>query len=194
MPPVQICDDLFPGLAAIQRVPLAQPRFKAFEVRQNISIAPAAVTQLGPGVKIHRLAAVIHKTIDRAGAAEGLTPRGGNHPPVGPPAGLGFKQPVHRRVFQGFHKAGRNMNKGVPVRRPGFKKADLMIRVFRQAIRQHTTCRPRPDNHIIISICHAVPLFLLWLVCLSHKKQEKRSRGLSAAGWWLLTSASWRVH
>ena len=53
MPPFQVCYHLFTGLAPVKRVSLAQPRFKTFIIGQNIGITPAAVAQLGPGVKIH---------------------------------------------------------------------------------------------------------------------------------------------
>ena len=54
---------------------LADPPLQPLEIWQHVRIAPAAIAELGPGVEILALTAVVDVPVDRGGAPERLAAR-----------------------------------------------------------------------------------------------------------------------
>ena len=153
--PVEVGDRQVAVAAAEGVVGLADPPFAPAEVGQHVGIAPAAVAALGPAVEIEPLAAIVDMAVDRARPAQGLAARGGDGAPAGPFAGLGLVEPVHPRIDQGVHEAGRDMDEGVPVPRPRLEDADRDVLVLAQPGSQYAAGRSRADDDIVESF-HAM--------------------------------------
>ena len=132
------------GSASADHAPLGAP-----EVGQHVGIAPAAIAALRPAVEIQPLAAIVDMAVDRARAAQRLAARGGDPPAAGPFAGFGGVEPVHARIDQRVHEAGRNMDEGMPVGRAGLEHADRGLFVFAEAIGEHAACRARAHDHVV---------------------------------------------
>src|SRR6185437_7105512 len=130
-------------------VALADAMLQPLEIGQHIRIAPAAVTDLGPGVEILALAAIVDMAVDRRRAAERLAARRIDAATTGPGAYLLLVGPVDAAHVEGLDEAGRQMNVGVPVARTCLEQADFGRYILAQAVSQHATRRARTDDHII---------------------------------------------
>ena len=130
--------------------PLAAP-----EVGQHVGIAPAAIAALRPAVEVEPLAAIVDVAVDRARAAQRLAARRGDAPAAGPFAGLGGVEPVHRRIDQRVHEAGRDMDEGMPVARPRLEHADRRLAVLAEPVGEHAAGRAGTHDHVVESL-HAM--------------------------------------
>ena len=119
------------------------------EIGQHVGIAPAVIAALRPTVEIHALAAIVDMAVDRAGAAQRLAARGGDAPAPGPFAGFRRVEPVHARIDQRVHEAGRDMDEGMPVAGAGFQHADGRPAVLAQPVGQNTAGRAGAHDYIV---------------------------------------------
>src|SRR6516165_291206 len=72
--------------------------FHALEEGQDLSVTPATVTHLRPGIEVLRLAADKHHSVNRAGTAEQFAARHGEPAAVGARLRLRGIEPVGSRV------------------------------------------------------------------------------------------------
>ena len=126
--------------------------FGAAEVGKHVGITPAAVAALCPAIEVEPLAAIVDVTVDRTRTAQRLAARRRDAPATGPFAGLGAVEPVHARIDQRVHEAGRDMDEGMPIRRPGFQDADRDARVLAQPVGQHAAGRAGAHDHIVETV------------------------------------------
>src|SRR5437868_288840 len=129
--------------------PLADPPLQPLEIGQYVRIAPAAIAELRPGIEILALAAVVDMAVDRGRSAERLAARRVDAAAAGPWARLLAVAPVDALHVERLDEAGRQMNVGVPVRRPRFQHTDAARRIFAEPVGEHAACGARADNHII---------------------------------------------
>ena len=143
------------ALAAAEGVvALADALLGAPEIGQHVGIAPAPVAALGPAIVVEALAAIVDMAVDRARPAERLAARRVDAPAAGPFAGFGGIKPVHRRVRQRLHEAGRDVDEGMAVRRSGLKHADGMDAACGEPGGQHRARRAGADDHIVEAVDH----------------------------------------
>lgn len=57
--------------------------------------------------------------------------------------------PIHARIADQPHDAGRNMDGGIPIGPPGFQQQHAAARILAQPRGKRTTSRTRPDNNDI---------------------------------------------
>src|SRR5262245_33630307 len=160
--PVEVGDGQV-ALAAAEQILATTPfpgdaPFGAPEVGQHVGVAPAAVAALRPAVEVEPLAAIVDMAVDRARAAQRLAARGGDRAAAGPFAGLGLVEPVHARIDQRVHEAGRDMDEGMPVARAGLEHADRDTRILAQAAREHAAGRAGADDDVV-ECFHARPCY-----------------------------------
>jgi len=111
--------------------------------------SPAAIAALRPTVEVQPLAAIVDVAVDRARAAQRLAARRRDSPAAAPFAGLGGVEPVHARIDQRVHEAGRDMDEGMPVGRTGLEHADRGLLVLAQPVGEHAACRTGTHDHIV---------------------------------------------
>src|SRR6266849_5592969 len=92
------------------------------EVRQHTGVAPSGVACGCPSIVILALAANGYETVDRARAAERLSPRPIDAAPVHPGVGLGIETPIDLGVEHRFRITDRNVDPRVAVRRSGLQQ------------------------------------------------------------------------
>src|SRR5258707_3060629 len=110
------------------------------EIGQHVRIAPAAVAELRPGIKILALAAVVDVTVDRRRPAERLAARRIDAAAAGPRPRLLAVAPVDALHVERLDEAGRQMNVRMPVRRPRFQHADAACGIFAEPVGEHAAC------------------------------------------------------
>ncbi len=133
----------------------AQPALVAPEVGQHFGEGPARVAQGGPAVVVLGLAAVVDQAVDRARSAQRLA-LGQRHAPLQRARiGLGAVGPRVLGIEQHLDEAGRQMQVGMAVGRPGFEQADADGRVgFGQPPRHDGAGRARTDHHVVEAFLH----------------------------------------
>ena len=125
--------------------------------RQHIGVTPARIAQRRPIVIVRSMAADIDRAVHGRAAAQQLAARAGDAAPVhaGPAAELML--PVIARVRQQEDVADRqcrfDVDRELPVRRPGLDECDAARGVGRQAIRQHATCGAGADDDEVKPEC-----------------------------------------
>ena len=138
--------------AAKALIRLADPLFRAFEIRQDIGIPPAPVSQLGPVVVVLLVATGVDVAVDGTGAAQGLAARHRNGPSAGPFAGLRLIAPVQCLMVQQLHEAGGDMDHRMAVGWTGFENADPVLAAFRKTVGQNASGRAGTDDDVIVCI------------------------------------------
>ena len=126
------------------------------KVGQHIGPRPTRTTHIRPGVVIPLLAPDVGHRIDGTGAPQRAA--AGLKTAAPQQARLRHRGQALRDPFGAGHQgdAGRAMDQGTGVGRPGFQQCHLHIRVFAQATGQHTTGRATAHDHVIK--VHGIPL------------------------------------
>ena len=96
---VYVGDRKRPCGAVVTRIAGADLVFTFDEVRQQVFVAPAAITHLRPGVEIRTLAAVVDVAVDGPGTAQGLAARLVDRAASQPRAAFALVHPVDGGVF-----------------------------------------------------------------------------------------------
>ena len=145
----------FVNVGNFQR-PVAAPEFVVATIvalhgskeRQDISITPAAIAKLSPGVEILCLAAHEHHAVDGAGPTQQSPPGHFDAAIVG--VFLRFRRiaPIGGRVIDEFGEADRNTRPRM-TGPTGFQQQNLMAAISAQAICENRPRRPRAYNDII---------------------------------------------
>src|SRR5207245_2059024 len=135
---------------------LAEAPLQRLGIGCDVRITPAAVAELCRGVEVVALAAIVDVAIDRGGAAEGLAARRVDAAPAGPRTRLLLVGPVDALHVKGLDEAGRQMDVGMPVARPGLEHADAGRKIFAQPVGEHTAGRARAHDDVIKGV-HDIP-------------------------------------
>src|SRR5258708_5177075 len=133
----------------LARTSTGVPPLQPLEVGQDIGIAPAAIAELRPGVEILALAAVVDVAVDRGRTAQRLAARRIDAAATGPRADLLLIGPVDALHVERLDEAGRQMNVGMPVRRPRFEHADAGRGILAEPVGEHAARGTRADDHVI---------------------------------------------
>ena len=102
---------------------------EAPEVRQHIRVAPSGVARGSPSIVILALPANGYETVDRARAAERLSPWPIDAAPVHSSIRLGIETPIDGGIEHRFCVTDRNMDPRVGVRRSRLQQQHCMAPV-----------------------------------------------------------------
>ena len=141
-------------------VALAGIAFHALEERQDLSVAPAAVAHLRPGIEVLGLAADKHHSVNRAGTAEQFAARHREPAAVGARLRLGGIEPVGCGIGDQPGHSDRNGRPGV-AGPTGLEQQHLVARVCRQPVRDGRTGRTGADNNVIVGLHVLLPALSL---------------------------------
>ena len=141
-------------------VALAGIAFHALEEGQDLSVAPAAVAHLRPGIEVLGLAADKHHSVNRAGTAEQFAARHREPAAVGARLRLGGIEPVGCGVGDQPGHSDRNERPGV-AGPTGLEQQHLVARVCRQPVRDGRTGRTGADNNVIVGLHVLLPALSL---------------------------------
>ena len=130
-------------------VALAGIAFHALEEGQDLSVAPAAVAHLCPGIEVLDLAADKHHSVNRAGTAEQFAARYREPAAVGARLRLGGIKPVGCRILDQPGHSDWNGRPGM-AGPTGLEQQHLVARVCRHPVGDGRTGRPGADNDVVI--------------------------------------------
>ena len=143
--------------AAAQIVRAAAIALDAFEQRQHVVPAPAAVAELRPVVVVLALPAHPHHAVDCARSAEHLSARHRDVAPAGVRLRLGGVEPVHAGTIDEACKADRDARERMGLA-AGLEQQHLIAAVLGQAVRQRGAGGPcSDDDKIGRALVHAIP-------------------------------------
>ena len=145
--PVHRGDGEIAVASAISVVALADAPLQPLEIGQHIRIAPAAITELRPGVEILALAAIVDVAVDRGRAAERLAARRIDAAAAGPGPRLLLVGPVDALHVEGLDEAGRQMDVGVPVAGPASSRQMLVPASSLSRLASTQPAEPRQRSH-----------------------------------------------
>src|ERR1700730_6591706 len=137
---VAFCNLQRPAAAAILVVGVALVAFHVAENRQYLSVAPAAIAELRPGIVVLRLATDEDYAVDRGRAAQKLAARNRNAPLAGALVGLRRIQPVGGGVIDQLCEADRDPRPRVAFL-ARFNHQYPVLAVGAQPVRQHRSGR-----------------------------------------------------
>ena len=112
--------------------------------------------------------------VDRGGAAERLAARRVDAAAAGPGTRLLLVGPVDALHVKGLDEAGRQMDVGMPIPRPGFEHADAGAGVFAQPVGEHAARGARAHDHIVECICHLATLPHLVVQLIGQMRLHRR--------------------
>ena len=125
--------------------------FETLEERQDLSVAPAPVAHLRPGIEVLRLAADKHHSVNRAGTAEQFAARHREPSAAGAGLRLGGIEPVGCGIGDQPGHSDRNERPGV-AGPTGLEQQHLIARVSRQPVRDGRTRGTGADNNVIVGL------------------------------------------
>ena len=133
-------------------VAVALVTFHILEDRQHVAIAPAAITELCPGIVVLCLSTHEDHAVDRAGATEQLAARHRNAPATGGLLGFGLVEPVRRRILDQFREPYRDTRPGMTL--PAcLQDQHRILAVRTQSVGQHRTSRACAYDDVIKRFC-----------------------------------------
>ena len=136
------------GPAAIALVGLADPPFRANEIREDVAVTPAAVSELRPVVEVCGLAAIVDRTVDGARSAENLALRDADRARGRSLAGLCFELPGDPQVGERLDEARGNADPGIGVGRTGFEDAHRLAG-HGEAVGEDGSCGSAADDDVV---------------------------------------------
>ena len=153
--------DLQGAVAAAEFIVAARISFHFAEVRQDVTIAPAAIAQLRPGIIILGLAAHENHAVDGRRAAQQLAPRHIYGAVCAAFLWLRFIQPVGLGIINQTGKSNRHPGPGM-VGAPGLQQQNGKLAAGAQPVGQHRPRRPRTHNdEIVFAVAHvSLPMHL----------------------------------
>ncbi len=123
--------------------------FRFLEIRQNVFKTPSAVAMLAPAIIILVLPADIKQAVDRTRSAQNLAARLKDGSPVQSRFRFGLVHPVDGLILEQPAISERHMNPEVGILGTGFQQQHRILSVSAQAVGEHASGRPRPDDDVI---------------------------------------------
>ena len=141
--------------------------FRAFEIRQNVGIAPSAKARHSPAIVVAGVPTNVHHAVDRGRTAQDATARMREPAAIQEGFRIGDIVPVEAIGAQQAADRGRHGDAPASIPWPGFDEQHADRRVFREAGGQHAAGRACADDHVIMTAaggesvldrgCHRAP-------------------------------------